>query len=235
MAAGGGTFFALLDHDDLLVPTALQAVADAIADFSDVDYVYSDEDKLDLSGDYYDAFRKPDWSPERLRHQMYTAHLSALRSSVVRAVGGFREGFEGSQDHDLVLRVSERARRIVHVPEVLYHWRELPGSRAITVDEKPYASESGKRAVQAHLDRVEIAATAELEYIPGLYRVRRSIDLATPVSVRIPTRATSGTVWGEERCFVVEAVRSALAKTRMTERRDGRGIRRTGDPSSCAR
>ena len=137
-------------------------------------------------------FRKPDWSPERLRHQMYTCHLSVLRSSVVREVGGFHEGFDGSQDHDLVLRVSERARRVVHVPEVLYHWRILPGSGAVAVEEKPYAWEAGKRAVQAHLDRLGIAATAELGPRPGVYRIRRSVDPATPVSLIIPTRGTSG-------------------------------------------
>ena len=93
----------------------------------DVDYLYSDEDKVDDDGRFYDEFRKPPWSPERLRGHMYTCHLSVLRTSLVREVGGFREGFDGSQDHDLVLRVTERARRIVHVPKVLYHWRVVAG------------------------------------------------------------------------------------------------------------
>ncbi len=216
LAAGSGAFVALLDHDDLLAPTALEIVARAIAEHEDVDYLYSDEDKLDPSGRYCDLFRKPDWSPERLRHQMYTCHLSVLRSSLVRDVGGFHVGSDGSQDHDLVLRVSERARRLVHIPEVLYHWRILPGSAAVAVEEKSYAWEAGRKAVQAHLDRVGIAATAELGTRPGIYRVRRSINPATPVSLIIPTRGTSGSVWGEQRCFVVEAVRSALSKTRMT-------------------
>jgi len=216
LAASSGAFVALLDHDDLLAPTALETVARALAEHDDVDYLYSDEDKLDSSGNYCGLFRKPDWSPERLRHQMYTCHLSVLRSSLVRDVGGFHQGFDGSQDHDLVLRVSERARRVVHIPEVLYHWRILPGSAAVAVGEKSYAWEAGKRAVQAHLDRVGIAATAELGAHPGIYRIRRSIDPATPVSLIIPTRGTSGIVWGERRCFVVEAVRSALGKTGMT-------------------
>jgi O-antigen biosynthesis protein len=216
LAAGSGAFFALLDHDDLLTPNALEAMARAIAEHADVDYLYSDEDKIDSDGEYRDLFRKPDWSPERLRHQMYTCHLSVLRASVVREVGGFHEGFDGSQDHDLVLRVSERARRVVHVPEVLYHWRVLTGSGALAVDQKPYAWEAGRRAVQAHLDRLGITATAELGPHPGMYRVRRSVDPTTPVSLIIPTRGDSGNVWGERRCFVIEAVRSALRKTRMT-------------------
>ena len=216
VAASAGTFLALLDHDDLLTPTALEVMARAIAEHDDVDYLYSDEDKIDSGGNYCDLFCKPDWSPERLRHQMYTCHLSVLRASLVHDVGGFHEGFDGSQDHDLVLRVSERARRVVHVREVLYHWRILPGSGAVAVGEKPYAWEAGQRAVQAHLERLRIAATAELGPRPGMYRVHRSVDPATPVSLIIPTRGTSGSVWGEQRCFVVETVRSAIEKTHMS-------------------
>jgi O-antigen biosynthesis protein len=216
LAAGEGVFVALLDHDDLLAPTALEAMARAIATHDDIDYLYSDEDKVDCDGRHCDVFCKPDWSPERLRHQMYTCHLSVLRASVVREVGGFHAGFDGSQDHDLALRVSERARRVVHVPEVLYHWRMLPGSTAAILDQKPYAWEAGRRAVQAHLERLGIAATAELGTRFGVYRVRRSVDPATPISLIIPTRGASGLAWGERRCFVVEAVRSALRKTRMT-------------------
>ena len=147
---------------------------------------------------------------------MYTCHLSVCRTSVVREVGGFHEGFDGSQDHDLVLRVSERARHVAHIPEVLYHWRMLPGSAALAAAEKPYAWEAGRRAVQAHLDRLGITAAAELGRYRGIYRIRRSVDPATPISLIVPTRGSSGNVWGERRCFVVEAVRSALAKTCMT-------------------
>jgi hypothetical protein len=147
---------------------------------------------------------------------MYTCHLSVLRGSLVREVGGFHEGFDGSQDHDLVLRVSERAQRVIHVPEVLYHWRILAGSAASVLDEKPYAWEAGRRAVQAHLDRLGIQATAELGARFGIYRLRRAVDPELRVSLIIPTRGASGNVWGERRCFVVEAVRSALGKTGMT-------------------
>ena len=142
-----GEFIALLDHDDLLAPTALSRVAAAIAEHDDVDYVYTDEDKVGADGRFYATFHKPDWSPERLRGQMYTSHLSVLRTELVREVGGFREGFEGSQDHDLVLRVTEQARRVVHVPEVLYHWRAVEGSTAVDIEAKPYANDAGRRAV----------------------------------------------------------------------------------------
>ena len=116
-----------LDHDDLLTADALERVKAVVEKFDDVDYIYSDEDKVDQHGNFFGAFLKPDWSPERLRGQMYTSHLSVIRRSVVHQVGGFREGYDGSQDHDLVLRVTEQARRVVHIPHVLYHWRAVPG------------------------------------------------------------------------------------------------------------
>lgn len=116
--AATGEFLVLVDHDDLLTPGALQTVADAIAAEPEADYLYSDEDKIDGQGTHYDAFHKPDWSPERLRNQMYTGHLSVMRTELVRQVGAFRPGFDGSQDHDLALRVTEQARHVVHIPEI---------------------------------------------------------------------------------------------------------------------
>ncbi|WP_035879949.1 glycosyltransferase, partial [Cryobacterium sp. MLB-32] len=211
IAAAHGDFFALLDHDDLLVPSALKEFADVIQKDAQVDYVYSDEDKLDAKGHYFDQFNKPDWSPERLRGQMYTGHLSVLRAQIVRDVGGFRSEFEGSQDHDLVLRVTEQARRIVHIPRVLYHWRVIAGSTAEVTDNKPYAWDAGVRAVNAHLARVGIAGSAIRGPVPGTYRIQRELDLDRSVSVIIPTRGTAGEVWGQHRVFVVEAVRSLLA------------------------
>jgi glycosyltransferase involved in cell wall biosynthesis len=205
-----GEFIALLDHDDLLAPHALELMAREIAAHLDVDYLYSDEDKVDADGRHYDHFAKPDWSPERLRHQMYTCHLSVLRTALVREVGGLRPGFDGSQDHDLVLRVSEQARHVRHIPEVLYHWRVIPGSTAESPDAKPYAWDAGRRAVQSHLDRVGVNATAELGPHPGLYRIRRDRAALPAVSLVIPTHGTRGIIWGESRCYVVEAVRSAL-------------------------
>lgn len=207
-----GEFVVLLDHDDLLEPNALEVMATAIEANPDVDYLYSDEDKLDDDGEFYDAFRKPDWSPERLRGQMYTCHLSVLRTSVVRAVGGFHEGFDGSQDHDLVLRVTEQARRVVHVPEILYHWRVVPGSAAGDPDAKPYAWVAGREAVQAHVDRIGIRGEVDFGRGTGTYRIRRTLDEDVLVSVVIPTRGGDGLVWGERRCFVVEAVRSLLER-----------------------
>jgi glycosyltransferase involved in cell wall biosynthesis len=214
LAAARGEFVALLDHDDLLTADALATVVAAIRDEPETDYAYSDEDKVDARGRFYDTFHKPDWSPERLRGQMYTAHLSVLRADLARDVGGFAATSDGSQDHDLVLRVTERARHIVHVPKVLYHWRAVAGSTAGGIDAKPYAWEAGRAAVQRHLDRCEIAGEALLGPVQGTYRVRRSLDPETLVSIVVPTRGGRGRVWGESRCFVVEMVRSLLSHTR---------------------
>jgi glycosyltransferase involved in cell wall biosynthesis len=213
VTAATGEFIALLDHDDLLVDTALSRIAETIAKEPDVDYLYSDEDKVDDHGAFYDAFHKPEWSPERQRGQNYTSHLSVLRTEVVRAVGGFREGYDGSQDHDLVLRVTERARKVVHVPEVLYHWRTVPGSAASDVNAKPYAAIAGERAVQHHLDRLGIDAEVGQGPVSGLYTISRRLDPARRVSIVIPTMGSSGLVWGVRRVFIVEAVRSLLEHT----------------------
>ncbi len=210
--AATGEFIVLVDHDDLLAESALQSMADAIEANPFADYLYSDEDKIGAEGGCYDAFAKPDWSPERLRGQMYTGHLSVLRTELVRRVGGLHQGFDGSQDHDLALRVTEQARQVVHVPEILYHWRAVPGSAAGDVNAKPYAWEAGRRAVDEHLLRSGIPGRAEFGPLPGYYRVVRQADPDLLVSVVIPTRGGSGPVWGQQRCFVIEAVRSLIAK-----------------------
>ena len=168
---------------------------------------------MTVEGRLHAPFYKPDWSPERLRHHMYCTHFSVLRRELALEVGGFRAGYDGSQDHDLILRITERARQVVHVPEVLYHWREVPGSAAADADAKPWAWDAGVRAVQDHLDRVGIDATASKGRAPGTYTVRRTPDLVTPVSVVIPTIGSSGLVRGEQRVMVVETVRSLLAQT----------------------
>jgi GT2 family glycosyltransferase len=189
VTAASGEFIALLDHDDMLSPVALSRMAEAIGSTPAADYLYSDEDKIvgkRLCVYSLPSF-KPDWSPERFRHQMYTCHLSVLRASLVRQVGGFRPGFDGSQDHDLVLRVTERARAVVHVPEILYHWRAHSDSTALASDQKPLAHEAGRRAVQDHCDRVGIEADVEHGLHPGVYRVRRRISGEPLVSFLLPT------------------------------------------------
>jgi len=208
-----GEFVVLLDHDDRLEPDALELVATALDDDPTIDYVYTDEDKLAPDGTVYDVFHKPDWSPERLRSQNYCTHLSVLRRELVAEVGGFRAGYDGSQDHDLILRVTERARTVHHVAAVLYHWCITPGSAAGDVGAKPYAREAGRRAVADHFGRLGIDATVEHLATPGHFRsIRRSPSLPS-VSVVIPTVGTSKPVWGIDRPLVLTAIESLLAVT----------------------
>lgn len=208
-----GDYVALLDHDDLLEPRALEVVAAMIEQYPDLDYCYSDEDQLAPDGRYVNAFYKPDWSPERLRSQNYCCHFSVFSRRLLDEIGGFREGFDGSQDYDLILRATERARRVVHAPHLLYHWRQLPTSVAGDPHAKPYAYEAGRRAVQEHCDRTGIAATVEHGALLGTYRLRHHISDDPLVSIIIPTCASVGRVWGVERCFAVDAIRSVREHT----------------------
>ena len=191
VANATGEFVVLLDHDDTLHPEALARI-DALAD-GGVDLVYTDEDVLAADGDVLDPVLKPGWSPERLRAHHYVNHVVAVRTSLLRELGSFRAGLDGSQDHDLVLRVSERARAILHLPAVLYRWRAAPGSvlnGGLAV--KPGAWEAGRRAVAEHCARVGIdAEVGELE-VPGIarwYRVRRRVPAGASVAVVVPVLA----------------------------------------------
>ncbi|MCW2749666.1 MAG: putative glycosyltransferase, partial [Aeromicrobium sp.] len=155
-------------------------------------------------------FYKPDWSPERFRSQNYCTHFSVIRRSLALEVGGFRTGFEGSQDYDLILRVTEKARYIHHFVGVMYLWREMPTSVAGDKMAKPYAYDSGRRALQEHCERVGIDAEVESLPLPGTYWVKRKLITTPRVSIIIPTRGTSARVWGVMRNLVVETVQSIV-------------------------
>jgi O-antigen biosynthesis protein len=209
-----GEFVALLDHDDELHPDALAHVAEAIDRSPEADYVYTDEDKIDLRGRHSMPFFKPDWSPERMRTQMYTCHLSVLRRSLVEEVGGFDAEFEGSQDWDLVLRVTERARAVLHVPRVLYHWRILETSAAAAAAAKPWAFEAGARAVQAHCDRIGLPAEVERDAAdPGVLHLRPRLEHEPLVSIVIPTAGQVRDVRFEPVVLVVNCVRSIVERS----------------------
>ena len=163
LALATGEWCALLDHDDELAEKALAIVALDIDAHRDAALIYSDEDKIDENGARSDAFFKTDWSPELFLGQNYINHLGAYRTDLLREIGGFREGFEGSQDYDLALRCIERLApaQIRHVPQVLYHWRTAAGSLAAVVDAKPYAREAARRALADHLRRCKIGGRVE--------------------------------------------------------------------------
>jgi GT2 family glycosyltransferase len=209
-----GELVALLDHDDELHPDALAHVAEAIERTPEADYVYTDEDKIDARGHHSAPFFKPDWSPERLRTQMYTCHLSVLRRSLVEEVGGFDPEFQGSQDWDLVLRVTERARAVAHVPRVLYHWRMLETSAASAAEAKPWAFEAGRRAVQAHCERTGLPAEVELDDAdPGVLHLRPRLDRQPSVSIVIPTAGQVRDVRFEPVVLVVNCVRGIVERS----------------------
>ncbi len=185
-----GDFVALLDHDDELPEYALAVMALHLAEHPEHDLVYSDEDKIDERGKHYDPFFKPPWNPELLESQNYIGHLVVMRRELVASVGGFREGYEGSQDYDLLFRITERldASRIGHIPHVLYHWRAIAGSTARSTSQKSYAEEAGVRAVQDHLDRTRRGAVASVGRAATTYHVTSTLSGSQLVSIVIPTR-----------------------------------------------
>jgi GT2 family glycosyltransferase len=150
--------------------------------------IYSDEDKIDLKGKRYDAFFKPDWSPDTFLSNMYTCHFGVFKKSIIDNIGGFREGYEGGQDYDLVLRVIEKTNSIHHIPKILYHWRAIPGSTASSIDGKKYASKSAKKSLSDYLIRNNIPGTVLDGMWVGSYRVKRDIGGNPLISIIIPTR-----------------------------------------------
>lgn len=183
LALATGEFIALLDHDDILRAHALHRVVEALQGAPDVDLIYSDEDKILLRGQRGSPHLKGDFDPDYLLSTNYLCHLSVLRRSLVSSLGGFRRGYDGSQDHDLFLRASEGARGIRHIPDVLYSWKQVPGSAALAVDQKPAAWSAGLAAVQDALDRGDSGADAAFGPMAGLYTVRYPVPASVTVSV----------------------------------------------------
>ena len=186
-----GDLILLMDQDDELEVDALAEVALSIANNPETDLLYSDCDKIDAEGYRYDPHFKPDWSPELLLSYMYAGQVLVVRRSLFEQIGGMRQGFEGSQDHDFALRAGEVARHVGHIPAVLYHWRCFRGSTAFSGHEKPYSFEAGLNAVQSALDRRGSKGQA---YQPdwakrngnGIYHIRFP-DTGPSVTIIIPT------------------------------------------------
>lgn len=185
-----GDFLALLDHDDKLSEHALYMVALELNRHPDAHLIYSDEDKIDRNEKRQLPYFKPDWNPDLFFSQNFINHLGVYRTSLVRDVGGFRNEFVGSQDYDLALRIVGRSspEQIRHIPYILYHWRAIPGSVALSVAEKADAQEAGIRAVQSYLDGCGIAARVEKARGTVHNRVTYSLPALPPsVSIIIPT------------------------------------------------
>ena len=181
-----GEYVAFLDHDDELADFALFEVVRKLNESPRPDVIYSDEDKIDLEGRRYDWFFKPDWSPDLLHSVNYVCHLLVCQRSLTLEMGGLREGFEGSQDFDLVLRLAEHTQAIKRIPKILYHWRAVPGSTSLDLQQKPDASSAGRRALQEHLVRMREKGEAR-EAGPCRYRVQRPVQGNPEVSILMPT------------------------------------------------
>lgn len=185
-----GDFIALLDHDDELASTALYFVALALNKNPDLQLLYSDEDKLNARNRRFEPYFKSDWNPELFLAQNFISHLGVYRTDLVRRVGGFRVGFEGSQDYDLTLRCIEeiQPKQIEHLPRVLYHWRAGDQSTASNATAKPYAQEAARRAVQEYLERRKIAGTVVPSFDIYL-QTKYALPTEQPlVTIIIPTR-----------------------------------------------
>ena len=185
-----GEWVVLLDHDDQLHPCALYRFNEAIEEEPDTDILYADEDHLDELGQRCRPFFKPDWSPALLWSQNYCGHPLCFRLELAKRVGGFREGYEGSQDHDLLLRLSIAARRTKHIAAVLYHWREHSQSTALLYTAKPHAHAAGVRAVEDHLRARYGDSLMRVDDGPSRFTYAPRFFLATSafVSIIIPIR-----------------------------------------------
>ena len=193
-----GEFIALVDNDDLLSENALYEVVKVLNDNKKLDFIYSDEDKINLDGKRCDPHFKPDWSPDTLLSLNYICHLSVLRTKIVNEIGGFTVGLEGAQDHDLFLRFTEKTDRIYHIPKILYHWRMVEGSTSMTISNKSYATDKGKIAIENALKRRKIDAHVEKDEVSTYYRVVYNLKKEPKVSIIIPTKDYASTL---EKCL----------------------------------
>lgn len=177
-----GKFIALLDHDDELPEHALYMVALAIEDAPELNLIYSDEDKIDERGRRFGPYFKPDWNPDLLNAQNMISHLGIYRTEVIKSIGGFRLGVEGSQDWDLALRVVEQIPpdTIRHIPDVLYHWRAISGSTALGHEEKAYVASASQRVVREHLQRISQSASVEQAF-SSFVRIRYPVPTPAPL------------------------------------------------------
>lgn len=183
-----GEFVGFLDHDDELKPNALFELARLLNEQRDLDFIYSDEDKVNPDGRMEDPFFKPDWSPDLALTLDYVSHLSVFRRELLGRIGGMREGFDGAQDYDLVLRVTEATDRIAHVPLPLYSWRKGPGAVAGSDETKPHAYQAAKRAAGEALERRGYRGEILDGPYPGYLRARYELIGEPRVSIIVPTR-----------------------------------------------
>lgn len=192
MEIASGELIGLLDHDDLLAPNALYEIAKAVNEHLDAEVIYTDEDKVttDLK-EHFQPHLKPDFNLDLLRSNNYICHFFVASRDLIKRVGGFRPEFNGAQDYDLILRCTEQAKQIVHIPKILYHWRVHKASTADNPASKMYAFDAGKRAIEEHLVRCRIKGTVQHTKDLGFYRVKYEVCGEPLVSIIIPNKDQS--------------------------------------------
>lgn len=202
-----GDFITLLDNDDILWPNALYEFAKRINEQPTTDFIYSDEDKIDATGKVHtDPFFKPDWNPDLLRSINYITHFTAIKSNIIKKVGGLRKGFEGSQDWDLFLRATREAKNIQHIDKILYSWRIIPTSTAGGTSAKPYVIEAQRKAL---VDDAKYYSTKNSTishgYNESYWKTDYPIKGRPLVSIVIPTK--------DKLSILRKCIESVLAKT----------------------
>jgi len=201
-----GEYVALLDHDDILTEDVLYEYVKVLNEDRDVEFIYCDEDKIDeFELEYFDPHFKPDWAPDTFRNCNYICHFSMFSKDLLDRVGYFNSDFDGSQDYDIILRLTEQAKKVYHVPKVLYHWRVHRGSTAGGMGQKSYTIEAGRRALEAHLKRIGEEGKVEHGRFNGCYRVSYDIKENKKVSIIIPNK--------DEKKTLKTCIDSILTKT----------------------
>ena len=185
-----GEYIGLFDHDDLLHPSVLYEYMRAICE-QDADYIYCDE--VTFEGNSIDNMLtihfKPDFSFDNLRANNYICHFSVFSEKLLEETGLFRSEFDGSQDHDMILRLTSRAKKIVHVPKILYYWRSHPQSVAADINAKTYAIDAAKRAVLAHLKSCGLEGTVEsTRAFPTIFRIKYKLKAKPMISIIVPNK-----------------------------------------------
>ena len=184
-----GEFIAFADHDDCLAPDALFEAVKALNEDKAIEFIYTDEDKTDGNGKtFFEPQMKPDFNLDLLRTVNYICHLSVIKREILDKIGYLDNKYEGAQDYDLTLRAIENTDKIYHIPRVLYHWRSHVNSTAENPESKKYAFEAGRRAIQAHYDRLNIKAEVIDGEYPGLYRTKYIRDYDPLISIIIPNK-----------------------------------------------
>lgn len=183
-----GEYIALLDHDDLLHPSALYEVMRAICEHG-ADFIYTDENTFsEKPRDAYNPHFKPDFSPDTLRSYNYICHLSVFSRELLDSVGYFRSEYDGSQDYDLILRLTEKAKKVFHIRKILYYWRAHKNSVAQDVGAKPYTVTAAKKALAAHLERCGLKGEVLDSSVPTTYHIKYEIDGNPLISIIIPNK-----------------------------------------------